>query len=225
MRFALELLRDEGFTAGRAAGAGPRGAAVLDRLPARRPRPDLRDRRRRPVPGRHLGGARSPRCTPTRSSPPRTCRCATRASRPAFGARPAPPGGTRAGSSASTSSTRSRCSRSVEPDASADEHERILAIQERILGELEIPYRVVNIAGRRPRRLGREEVRLRGLAPGPGPLPRADLMLEHDRLPGAAPRLPLPARRGGAARARAHAERHRGGGRAHPDRTGRKRPN
>jgi seryl-tRNA synthetase len=34
----------------------------------------------------------------------------------------------------------------VEPDASGDEHERLLAIEERILGELEIPYRVVNVA-------------------------------------------------------------------------------
>ena len=34
----------------------------------------------------------------------------------------------------------------VEPAESRDEHERLLAIQERILGELEIPYRVVNIA-------------------------------------------------------------------------------
>src|SRR5436190_5634236 len=34
----------------------------------------------------------------------------------------------------------------VEPDASRDEHERLLAIEERILGELEIPYRVVNVA-------------------------------------------------------------------------------
>jgi seryl-tRNA synthetase len=34
----------------------------------------------------------------------------------------------------------------VEPDASRDEHERLLAIEERILAELEIPYRVVNIA-------------------------------------------------------------------------------
>lgn len=34
----------------------------------------------------------------------------------------------------------------VEPDRSSEEHERILAIEERILGELEIPYRVVNIA-------------------------------------------------------------------------------
>ena len=33
----------------------------------------------------------------------------------------------------------------VEPGASKDEHERLLAIEERILGELEIPYRVVNV--------------------------------------------------------------------------------
>jgi seryl-tRNA synthetase len=34
----------------------------------------------------------------------------------------------------------------VEPDRSAEEHERLLAIEEEIMGELEIPYRVVNIA-------------------------------------------------------------------------------
>jgi seryl-tRNA synthetase len=34
----------------------------------------------------------------------------------------------------------------VEPAQSADEHERLLAIEERILAELEIPYRVVNVA-------------------------------------------------------------------------------
>ena len=34
----------------------------------------------------------------------------------------------------------------VEPDASADEHERLLAIEESILGSLQIPYRVVAIA-------------------------------------------------------------------------------
>jgi seryl-tRNA synthetase len=33
----------------------------------------------------------------------------------------------------------------VEPDSSSEEHERLLAIQERILSELEIPYRVVDI--------------------------------------------------------------------------------
>jgi seryl-tRNA synthetase len=34
----------------------------------------------------------------------------------------------------------------VEPDTSRDEHERLLAIQERILSALEIPYRVVDVA-------------------------------------------------------------------------------
>ena len=43
----------------------------------------------------------------------------------------------------------------VEPAESAAEHERLLAIEEPILAELEIPYRVVNVAGRRPRRLRR----------------------------------------------------------------------
>ena len=81
-----------------------------------------------------------------RSSTARRCRCATPASRRASAARPAPPARTRAGSSACTSSTRSRCSASSSPSDSADEHERILAIEESILQDLEIPYRVVNIA-------------------------------------------------------------------------------
>ena len=50
--------------------------------------------------------------------------------------------------------------------------------------------------GERPRRLGRQEVRPRGVAAGPGPLPRAHLLLEHDRLPGPPPGRALPARRG-----------------------------
>ena len=68
--------------------------------------------------------------------------------------------------------------------------------------------------GRRPRRLGGQEVRLRGLAARAGPLPRADLVLEHDRLPGPPARHPLPARRR-PARARQHAERD--GGRSWAD--------
>jgi seryl-tRNA synthetase len=34
----------------------------------------------------------------------------------------------------------------VDPGASGEEHERLLSIEERILGELKIPYRVVNVA-------------------------------------------------------------------------------
>ena len=135
-----------GARAGGAAGPGPRRGAGGDRLPARRPRPDLRDPQGRALPHRHLrGGAGRParRRDPRRR---RRCRCATAASRPASAARPAPPAATPAASSASTSSTRSRCSRSSSPSESAAEHERLLAIEERILSELEIPYRVVNVA-------------------------------------------------------------------------------
>ena len=46
----------------------------------------------------------------------------------------------------------------------------------------------------------RPQVRLRGLDPEPGALPRGDLVLEHHRLPGAAPRRALPARARGARR-------------------------
>ena len=82
---------------------------------------------------------------------------------------------TRAGSSACTSSTRSRCSassrrRTRRPSTSGSSRSR-----SRSCGELEIPYRVVNIAVGRPRRLRGEEVRLRGVAARAGPLPRADL--------------------------------------------------
>ena len=69
-----------------------------------------------------------------------------RASRRASGARPARTARTPAASSACTSSTRSRCSRFAHPDESWDEHERILAIEESIIGGLGLPYRVVNIA-------------------------------------------------------------------------------
>ena len=73
-------------------------------------------------------------------------RALRRATRRASGARPAPTARTRAASSACTSSTRSRCSRTASPSESWDEHERILAIEEQIIGGLGLPYRVVNIA-------------------------------------------------------------------------------
>ena len=75
----------------------------------------------------------------------RRCRCATPASRPASGARRAPPARTRAASSACTSSTRSRCSRSSSRPRRATSTSGCWRIEEEILQELEIPYRVVNI--------------------------------------------------------------------------------
>ncbi len=53
---------------------------------------------------------------------------------------------TRAASSACTSSTRSRCSRSCSPRTRPAEHQRILGVQEAILQAIEVPYRVIDIA-------------------------------------------------------------------------------
>ena len=80
----------------------------------------------------------------------------------------------------------------VEPDGAAAEHERLLAIEESILSGARDPLPRGGDRGRRPRRIGGQEVRLRGMAARPGPLPRADLDLEHDRLPGPPARDPLP---------------------------------
>ena len=60
---------------------------------------------------------------------------------------------------------------------------------------------------RRPRRPRRQEDRHRGVVPGSGALPRGDVVLEHDRLPGPPARDPLPRRVG--PRDAAHAQRHR----------------
>ena len=49
VQYALRKLAGHGFRPGDPAGAGPRGADVLDGLPAHRPRTDLRGRRRRPA--------------------------------------------------------------------------------------------------------------------------------------------------------------------------------
>ena len=82
----------------------------------------------------------------------------------------------------------------VEPDAAVDEHERLLAIEEEILQALEIPYRVVNIAVDDLGASAAKKYDCEAWMPEPGPLPRGHLDLEHDRLPGAAARHPLPRR-------------------------------
>ena len=83
----------------------------------------------------------------------------------------------------------------VRPEESGDEHERLLAIEEEILGELEIPYRVVNVAAGDLGASAAKKYDCEAWLPGPGPLPRADVVLEHDRLPGAPPAGALPAGR------------------------------
>ena len=153
-----------GLRAGDPAGAGARAGAVRDRHAARHRAADLPPARRRPVPGRAPPRSRSRRCTATRSSPPTSCRCATPASPPASAARPAPPARTRAGSSACTSSTRSRCSAFVEPDEAARRARAAAGdrgVDPERAGD---PLPGGRDRGRRPRRLGGEEVRLRGVA-------------------------------------------------------------
>ncbi len=64
----------------------------------------------------------------------------------------------------------------VEPDTALDEHERLLAIEESIMQDLGDPLPGGGDRRRRPRRLGGHQVRRRGLAARPGPLPRAHLV-------------------------------------------------
>ena len=81
----------------------------------------------------------------------------------------------------------------IRPEESWDEHERLLAIEESIVQELGVPYRVVNSAAGDLSTRGREALRHRSVVPVAGALPRDHLVLEHDRLPGPPLGHPLPA--------------------------------
>ena len=83
----------------------------------------------------------------------------------------------------------------VEPAASLEEHERLLAHRGGDHAGARDPLPRGQHRRGRPRRQRGQEVRLRGVAARPGALPRADLDVEHDRLPGAPPADPLPPRR------------------------------
>ena len=118
---------------------------------------------------------RWPRCTRTRSWPRMSCPFATPGSRAASGARRAPRARTRGGSSASTSSTRSRCSaswsragRGRAPAAAGDRGVDHAATPD--------PLPRGGHRRRRPRRLGRvKKYDIEAWLPGPAALPRADL--------------------------------------------------
>ncbi len=94
------------------------------------------------------------------------------------------------------------------PEDSWDEFERILGLEEAERAGARPSVSARQHRGRRPQLRGGEAVRPRGLVPEPGALQGADVGVEHDRLPGATPRDPLPPRR--LDRAGAHAERHCG---------------
>ena len=93
------------------------------------------------------------------------------------------------------------------PEDAWAEHERMVALEEDLAPAARPPVPRRQRRRRRPRRSGSEEDRHRGVVPEPGALPRGDVLLEHDRLPGAPARHPLPRRVG--PRDAAHPERHR----------------
>ncbi len=70
--------------------------------------------------------------------------------------------------------------------------------------ELGIPYRVVNIAVADLGASAAKKYDCEAWLPAPGPLPRADLLLQHHRLPGAAPRDPRAPGAGAGARRSLH---------------------
>ena len=97
-----------------------------------------------------------------------------------------------------------------EPETSGDEHDRLLAIEEEIVGALGLPYRVVNVAAGD---LGAPAVKkydIEAWFPHQQRYREVHLDLEHDRLPGPPARDPLPAGGPEGHGGRPHAERHRG---------------
>ena len=86
------------------------------------------------------------------------------------------------------------------------EHQRLLVVGEGVPRQARARLPRHRHRCRRPRSVGDPEVRLRGVDPDPGSLPRADLDLELHRLPGAPARHPGPRR--GQDRPRRHPQRH-----------------
>ena len=132
-----------------------------------------------------------------------------RRSAPASARRPARTARTPAGSSACTGSTRWRCSPTPPSRSRYAEHQRLLAWEKEFLDKLELAYRVIDVAAGDLGLVGAAEVRLRGVDPDPGQVPRADLDLQLHRLPGPPARhRALSRRRGRAEVAGGDAQRH-----------------
>ena len=72
------------------------------------------------------------------------------------------------------------------------EHQRLLAWEKEFLDKLELSYRVIDTAAGDLGLVGGPQVRLRGVDPDPGPLPRAHLDLQLHRVPDPPPRHPRP---------------------------------
>ena len=81
------------------------------------------------------------------------------------------------------------------PEQSDAEHERMTGCAEAVLKRLGLPYRVMLLCTGDMGFARAQDLRPRGLAAGPGHLPRDLELLELRRLPGAAHEGPLPRRR------------------------------
>jgi seryl-tRNA synthetase len=143
-----------------------------------------------PLPRRHVGGAA--RGVPLRRDPrrrPLPLRYA--AFSPCFRKEAGSHGKDTRASSGCTGSTRSRCS-STPTRGVAAEHQRLLEWEKEFLDKLELPYRVIDVAAGDLGLSAAPQVRLRGVDPDAGQVPRADLDLELHRLPDPPARHPRP---------------------------------
>ncbi len=141
----------------------PAGDHGRRRVPRRARRRGLPARGRRPLPDRHLRGRARRATTPTRSSTSATARCGTPGGRPATGARPAATARTRPGIIRVHQFHKVEMFSWCRPEDAAAEHERLLGFEEQMLAKVEMPLPRHRRRGRRPRRTGRAQVRLRGL--------------------------------------------------------------
>ena len=159
------------------AGAGPAAGDGGHRLPRPGRRRRLPHRGGGPLPRRHLRGAA--RGVPLRRDPrqPDAAAAATRRSAPATARRPAPTARTPAASSGCTGSTRWRCSptppsRSRTPSTSGCSRGRRSSST-----KLGLAFRVIDVAAGDLGLSRAAQVRLRGVDPDPGQVPRAHLDL------------------------------------------------
>jgi hypothetical protein len=159
-----------------------------------------------------------PRCrwrpiTPTRSSTPTTSPSATPGSRPASGGRPGTYGKDTAGIFRVHQFDKVEMFVFTHPEDSQDEHERLLEIEESLVGALEVPYRVVNVAAGD---LGASAAKKYDIeAWFPGQQAYREITSCSNTTDFQARRLKVRYRSDRRATGRPHPQRHRGGGRSH----------
>ena len=190
-RWALARVVAKGHVPGASARARPRGGDVRHGLLPDREVRLLLGARGRPLSRRHLrgaaggaahaGGAR-PAAAPLRGAvdllPPRSRRC-RRDTRGMFRVH---------------QFDKVEMFVFCEPEQSRDEHERLLQIEEELVQELGLPYRVLNIAAGDLGLSAAKKYDIEAWYPGQSRYREITSTLEHDRLPGPPPRHSLPAR-------------------------------